>query len=116
MVESAHCRLAALCSHVTGRPHARAAAAELETGVVTAAGEELRQAFGSGVRLSEFLGESDIGVRVDGIDLSTTMNKPQVDAIMRAIGAYKIVCFSGQDVDDVSALTSAVDRVLGPLR
>ena len=98
-------RISAVCWHTrSNRPEQRSTAAELESTVVTAVGKNLRDCFGPHVQISDFLGVSAIGVRVSGIDLSRELTRAQVDAISQAIGAYKIVCFSGQDIDNVSKL------------
>ena len=64
--------------------------------------ERLQHAFGAHVRSEGPLAASGAGLRVSGIDLRTPLRPDQVTVLLDALGQYRILTLSGQDLDSFS--------------
>ena len=62
----------------------------------------LREAFGPQVRCEGPLASSGAGLRISGIDLTRRLTPEQVAVLLDALGQYRILTLSGQDLDAFS--------------
>ncbi len=70
--------------------------------MVLAIDERLRRAFGAQVQSDGPLAASGAGLRVRGIDLRKPLRPDAVNALLDALGQYRIVTLAGQQLDSFS--------------
>ena len=71
--------------------------------MVEAVNKRLRRAFGAHVRCEGPLAPSGAGLRVSGVDLRTPLRPGEVNALIDALGQYRIVTLAGQHLESFSA-------------
>ena len=67
--------------------------------MVEAVNKRLRRAFGAHVRCEGPLAPSGAGLRVSGVDLRTPLRPGEVNALIDALGQYRIVTLAGQHLE-----------------
>ena len=70
--------------------------------MVEAVDKRLRRAFGAHVRSEGPLAASGAGLRVTGVDLRAPLRGEQVNALLEALGQYRIVTLAGQHLESFS--------------
>ncbi|MDE0179212.1 MAG: TauD/TfdA family dioxygenase [Gammaproteobacteria bacterium] len=70
--------------------------------MVETVNKRLRQAFGAHVRCEGPLASSGSGLRVTGVDLRTPLRPDEVNALLDALGQYRIVTLGGQHLESFS--------------